>query len=343
MSIQLIEPCRAYLPSYIGAHDEMVAAGVTTYRFDDARRFDVLGKFAKLRAAKNLTPHQVGADYYWLVDADAMRFLGEISIRHHLTPPLQRIGGHVGYAIRPSEQNKGYGTRMLALALPMALKRGIRRILITCEEENIASARVMEKNGFTLENRVICMIGGESKQIRRYWKTIWEGHEPMRNIVLIGMPGCGKSTIGGILAKALAMDFVDSDQVIQQVEQAKLSELLDRFGDDGFRAIEDRVNANLQLENSVIATGGSVVYGENAMRHLKEIGTVIYLKLGYPTIEERLGDLHARGVTIKPGWTLLDLYNERTPLYEKWADVIVDCEGLRLREIVDAVRLQVTP
>ena len=156
----------------------------------------------------------------------------------------------------------------------------------------------------------------------------------MHNIILIGMPGCGKSTVGVVLAKALGMDFIDSDLVIQKEMGAKLSQLIDQHGDAGFREIENRINAAMEAENSIIATGGSVVYGEDAMRHLKDIGTVVYLKLSYEAIEDRLGDLHARGVTIQPGWTLRDLYNERVPLYEKWADVTVDCEQLRLREVV---------
>ena len=110
---------------------------------------------------------------------------------------------------------------------------------------------------------------------------------------------------------------------------------------DGFRAIENRINAELNVDNSVIATGGSVVYGEDAMRHLKDIGTVLYLKLSCNTIADRLGDLHARGVTIKPGWTLQDLYNERVPLYEKWADITVDCEHMMLREVVEYIRARI--
>ena len=156
----------------------------------------------------------------------------------------------------------------------------------------------------------------------------------MKNIILIGMPGCGKSTVGVVLAKALGMDFIDSDLVIQKEMGAKLSQLIDQHGDAGFREIENRINAAMEAENSIIATGGSVVYGEDAMHHLKDIGTVVYLKLSYEAIEDRLGDLHARGVTIQPGWTLRDLYNERVPLYEQWADVTVDCEHLRLREVV---------
>lgn len=156
----------------------------------------------------------------------------------------------------------------------------------------------------------------------------------MNNIVLIGMPGCGKSTVGVVLAKNLALDFIDSDLLIQREEGMRLSAIIERFGDDGFREIENRVNSSIQAEHSVIATGGSVVYGEGAMAHLKSIGTVIYLKLSYEQIEERLGNLHARGVSIKEGQTLRDLYNERCPLYERWADMVVACDGKRLREVV---------
>ena len=158
------------------------------------------------------------------------------------------------------------------------------------------------------------------------------------NITLIGMPGCGKSTVGVVLAKAANMDFIDSDLVIQKEMGMKLSAIIDQYGDDGFREIENRINAALTVENTVVATGGSVIYGEEAMRHLKEIGTVVYLKLSCEGITNRLGDLHARGVTIKEGWTLQDLYNERCPMYEKWADITVDCEHMQLREVVEHIR-----
>ena len=158
------------------------------------------------------------------------------------------------------------------------------------------------------------------------------------NIVLIGMPGCGKSTVGVVLAKTLNMDFIDSDIVIQKHEGKKLSEIIEAVGDDGFREVENRVNAELDCHHSIIATGGSVIYGREAMEHLKQIGTVVYLQLSYQKVKERLGDLHARGVTIKPGWTLRDLYDERCPLYEQWADIIMPCDGLRLREVVEALR-----
>ena len=156
----------------------------------------------------------------------------------------------------------------------------------------------------------------------------------MSNIVVIGKPGCGKSTVGVVVAKNLALDFIDSDLLIQREEGKRLSEIIERCGDDGFREIENRVNSEIQAEHSVIATGGSVIYGEEAMEHLKSIGTVIYLKLSYEQIEDRLGNLHARGVSIREGQTLHDLYDERCPLYERWADITVDCDGKRLREVV---------
>jgi shikimate kinase len=156
----------------------------------------------------------------------------------------------------------------------------------------------------------------------------------IKNIVLIGMPGAGKSTIGVVLAKNLGMAFMDSDIVIQQVENKKLHELIDEHGQEGFLEIEDRVNASLNPKSAVIATGGSVVYGEKAMKHLGEIALVCYLKLSYESIKDRLGDLHERGVVLKDGQTLKDLYDERVPLYEKYANMTVDCENKNIREIV---------
>ena len=154
------------------------------------------------------------------------------------------------------------------------------------------------------------------------------------NIVLIGMPGCGKSTVGVVLAKALGMDFIDSDLLIQRSEGKRLAQIIDEIGDEGFRQVENRVNASIEVENTVVATGGSVIYGREAMEHLREIGTVVYLQLSYPKIKARLGDLHARGVSMKPGQTLRDLYNERIPLYEQYAHVTLPCDGLKLREVL---------
>lgn len=159
----------------------------------------------------------------------------------------------------------------------------------------------------------------------------------MNNIVLIGMPGVGKSTVGVILAKILGYKFVDADIVIQQEEGKLLREIIAERGVEGFIAVENRVNASIQCDNTVIATGGSVVYGEEAMEHLKSIGKVVYLKVDYETIDNRLGNLKGRGVALKKGQDLKALYNERIPLYEKYADIIVDETGCNIEETIEKV------
>lgn len=150
------------------------------------------------------------------------------------------------------------------------------------------------------------------------------------NIILIGMPGSGKSTIGVVLAKLLRRQFVDMDIVIQEQERKLLNEIIEAVGNSGFLEIENRVNAEFVAENTVIAPGGSVIYGKEAMDNLKEIGVVVYLKLDYDILEDRLGDLKSRGVVLKDGYTLKDLYNERVPLYEKYADLIIDEKDMDL-------------
>lgn len=157
------------------------------------------------------------------------------------------------------------------------------------------------------------------------------------NIVLIGMPGVGKSTIGVILAKIIGYHFLDSDLVIQDRENKRLHEIIAQEGTDGFLKIENDVNASLDVERTIIATGGSAVYGKEAMEHLKEIGEVVYLKADYATIKKRLGNLEKRGVALKEGQTLKDLYDERCVLYEKYADVVVDEQGLGTEETIGAV------
>ena len=148
----------------------------------------------------------------------------------------------------------------------------------------------------------------------------------MNNITLIGMPGVGKSTIGVVLAKVLGYQFLDSDLLIQKQERRRLREIIEEEGYMGFKEIENRVNASIDVNHTVIATGGSVVYCEEAMNHLRSIGTVVYLKLSLDSLAKRLGNLQCRGVLLK------DLYEERTPLYEKYADVVLDEEGKDLEE-----------
>lgn len=160
------------------------------------------------------------------------------------------------------------------------------------------------------------------------------------NIVLIGMPGVGKSTLGVVLAKELGYEFVDADLLIQKREKRLLKEIIAQDGVDGFLKIENDINASIEAEKTIIATGGSVIYGSEAMEHLKQIGTVVYLKLDYDTLDSRLGSLKGRGVVLKDGQNLKSLYEERVPLYEKYADVIVDEKGLDLEATLTAVLAQ---
>ena len=157
------------------------------------------------------------------------------------------------------------------------------------------------------------------------------------NIVLIGMPGAGKSTVGVVLAKVVGYKFIDSDLVIQETYGKLLHELITEHGLEGFLEIENTINARLEVENAIVATGGSVIYGEEAMEHLKEIGLVVYLKLSLNSIAERLGDLQQRGVALKDGYGLKELYEERVPLYEKYADLIIDCEEKSIRQITEEI------
>ena len=157
------------------------------------------------------------------------------------------------------------------------------------------------------------------------------------NIILIGMPGAGKSTVGVVLAKKLGCAFVDSDLVIQETTGKLLHEVISERGVEGFLDVEEQVNTSIVTDRTVIATGGSAVYGSRAMEHFKELGTVVYLMLSYDAIAERLGDLDERGVTLKAGQELKGLYAERVPLYEKYADLTIDCEKLSIREIVEQI------
>ncbi len=160
----------------------------------------------------------------------------------------------------------------------------------------------------------------------------------MNNVILIGMPGAGKSTAGVLLAKAAGYGFIDTDLLIQNEQKALLCDIIARRGAEEFLRIEERVLAGLWAERCVVATGGSAVYGARAMEHLRAIGTVVYLRLPERVLEARLQNIFRRGVVMRtPGETLAELYAERAPLYEKYAHVIVDCDGLTVEETVRAV------
>lgn len=157
------------------------------------------------------------------------------------------------------------------------------------------------------------------------------------NIILIGMPGSGKTTIGTELSEKIGYGYVDSDSVIVAREGKRLPEIIEQIGREGFLDIEAKVNSELCADRCVIATGGSVIYRDYAMQKLKTMGKVVYLQLTYETIERRLGDLKARGVALKEGFTLRDLYEERAPLYEKYADIVVKLDGKTVMQSVEAV------
>ena len=156
-----------------------------------------------------------------------------------------------------------------------------------------------------------------------------------RNIILIGMPGSGKSTVGVVLAKELGYSFLDSDLLIQQKTGQKLQSIIDEWGDDGFLALEEEVNAAIDVDRTVIATGGSVIFGPKAMEHLRTQGLVVHLDLSPAALEERLANIRTRGVVMQPGQTIADIYHIRTPLYLKYAHKTIHTDGKRLEEVVD--------
>ena len=154
------------------------------------------------------------------------------------------------------------------------------------------------------------------------------------NIVLIGMPGAGKSSLGVVIAKIMNYAFVDADLLIQSQCDKTLQKIIDSLGPDGFIQVENEVLKDIACQRTVISTGGSAVYSDEAMEHLSSIGTVVYLKVSLPELTERLGGLHERGVVMRQGTgtSLADLYDERVPLYEKWAQITVDTDGLSARD-----------
>lgn len=155
-----------------------------------------------------------------------------------------------------------------------------------------------------------------------------------KNIILIGMPGAGKSTLGVLLAKSLGMDFVDSDILIQQREKRLLQDIINSEGIEKFMEIEENVLSSLDLTNTILATGGSAVYSQKAMMHLKENGIAVYLHVDFAEIEKRITNITTRGIVLKKGKGLFDAFLERKPLYDKYADIVVDCTGSSIEDSI---------
>ena len=158
-----------------------------------------------------------------------------------------------------------------------------------------------------------------------------------RNVVLIGMPGAGKSTIGVLLAKRLALGFVDTDLLIQERAGRTLQDIVDREGHLALRELESRVLQELELDHHVIATGGSAVYSDDAMRALGRSGHIVYLEVDLPTLERRVTNLGSRGIARPAGHSFADVYAERVPLYQRWAEIRIDCTRLSQEEAVEAI------
>ncbi len=159
----------------------------------------------------------------------------------------------------------------------------------------------------------------------------------MNNIILVGMPSCGKSTVGVVLAKTMNKGFVDTDILIQQREGKTLQEIINAHGNDYFHDVEESVLLDFDGENYIVATGGSAIYFDRAMDHFKENGKVVYLQVSLDTVLTRLNNIKTRGVTLAKGQTLGDLYHQRIPLYEKHADIIIEADGLTVEEVVERI------
>lgn len=157
------------------------------------------------------------------------------------------------------------------------------------------------------------------------------------NVVLIGMPGCGKSTCGVLAAKALLKNFFDTDLLLQGLEQERLQNIIDNKGIEYFLEAEEKAILSLDINATVIATGGSVVYSEKAMEHLKSMGKVVFLHLEYETMVKRISNITTRGVVLKQGTTLKDMYDERLPLYEKYADKTIFCDENTVEQTVEEI------
>ena len=159
----------------------------------------------------------------------------------------------------------------------------------------------------------------------------------MKNVILVGMPSCGKSTIGVVLAKTMNKGFVDTDLLIQQKEGKTLQDIINEHGNEYFHQVEENVLLATDVRNFVIATGGSAIYFDRAMEHFKEHGKIVYIKVSLETILERLNNIKTRGVTLGKGQTIEDLYKQRIPLYEKHADIVIEAEHLTIEEVVEKI------
>ncbi len=165
--MKLVYPSKKYLESYQEAGEEYQKHNVTTYAFDDVNEVDVVKKYYNYRKGLNLKPNRVPQTTYLLIDGD--KFIGEIGIRHYLNEALLKCGGNIGYGIRYSCWGKGYGTKMLSMALKKAQKMGLKRVLITCNSDNYASAKVIENNNGKLENIIKNVVDGKEVKTKRYW------------------------------------------------------------------------------------------------------------------------------------------------------------------------------
>lgn len=164
-----------------------------------------------------------------------------------------------------------------------------------------------------------------------------------KNIIFIGMPAVGKSTVGVVVAKRLGMRFLDTDLLIQEQEGMLLRDIIVKAGEDGFLKIENQVNRDVDVENTVISPGGSVVYCKEAMQNFKKSGTVVYLKVSYGTIKKRIKNPQQRGVVLREGQSLKDLYDERTKLFEAYADRTICEDGLSIEQTIEAVLRNLNP
>lgn len=158
-----------------------------------------------------------------------------------------------------------------------------------------------------------------------------------QSLILIGMPGAGKSTLGLLLAKQLAKDFVDTDLLIQLDQRKTLQDILREHGHLALREIEEKILLEVHYPNHVIATGGSAVYSEPAMQHLKQFGPIIFLDLAIEELERRFSDMNARGVARAPDQTFADVFAERRPLYLRYADIVIDCNGKTMEQLIDEI------